>query len=287
MLAWAQLAEELGFHFAMISDHVAITPDVQGEFPAPFYDPFIALGWIAAQTSTLELGTTVTILPYRHPLLTARMAANLDQLSGGRFILGVGAGWAKEEFHALGVPFHRRGAIADEYLEVIRLSWRRELVSFEGQFVSFRDVQSGPRPVRPSGPAIWVGGSSSGALKRAARHGDAWHPYRVRLPWVREQALPALQRFASEAGRPVPALCPRIRLRITPSPLPEDTRFAGEGTLGQVRADLQAFDDLRAPYILLDTYTGSPDQTLAPDNDWALLRQLAEEVLDLEGECLR
>ena len=90
---WAQFAEEVGYHLVMISDHVAITPDVQVEFPAPFYDPFMSLAWIAAITDKVELGTTVTILPYRHPLLTARMAANLDQFSGGRFILGVGVGW--------------------------------------------------------------------------------------------------------------------------------------------------------------------------------------------------
>lgn len=95
----------------MISDHVAITPDVQSQFPAPFYDPFISLGWLAAATYRIELGTTVIILPYRHPLLTARMAANIDRLSDGRFVLGVGVGWAKQEFEALGIPFERRGGL--------------------------------------------------------------------------------------------------------------------------------------------------------------------------------
>src|SRR5437773_11060240 len=94
---WARFAEAVGFHLVMISDHVAITPDVQTQYPAPFYDPFMTLAWLAAKTQRIELGTTVTILPYRHPLQTARITANLDQLSHGRLILGVGVGWAKQE----------------------------------------------------------------------------------------------------------------------------------------------------------------------------------------------
>ena len=92
----AELGEALGYHLVMISDHVVITPDVQGRYPAPFYDPFTTLGWLAGLTRRVELGTTVIIIPYRHPLETARMAATLDRLSGGRLILGIGVGWAKE-----------------------------------------------------------------------------------------------------------------------------------------------------------------------------------------------
>lgn len=170
---WAQFAEETGYHFLMISDHVAVRPDVKAQFPAPFYDPFVSLGWLAARTTRIEIGTTVTILPYRHPLQTARLAANLDQLSGGRFIFGVGVGWAKEEFAALGVPFNRRGAITDEYLEVIRASWTNDIGTFDGEFVQFSNVQFGPKPVRFPGPPVWVGGRSDAALRRAVRFGEA------------------------------------------------------------------------------------------------------------------
>src|SRR5438034_2482392 len=125
----AELAEGLGYHLVMISDHVAITPDVAARYPAPFYDPFIALGWLAGLTRRVELGTTVVILPYRHPLQTARMAANLDRLSGGRLILGVGVGWARQEFDALGVPFSRRGAMTDDYLAAIKAAWASDVAS--------------------------------------------------------------------------------------------------------------------------------------------------------------
>ena len=108
---WALTVEGLGFDLLMVSDHIAVTPDVAEQYPAPFYEPFTTLSWLAGLTRGIRLGTTVLIVPYRHPLLIARMAANLNDLSGGRLVLGVGVGWAREEFGALGVPFrelHRR-----------------------------------------------------------------------------------------------------------------------------------------------------------------------------------
>jgi probable F420-dependent oxidoreductase len=284
---WAQFTEDTGFHLAMISDHVAITPDVQELFPSPFYDPFISLSLIAAITSKIELGTTVTILPYRHPILTARMAANIDQFCGGRFILGVGAGWAKQEFEALGVPFDQRGAIANEYLEIIRSCWTNEVASYEGKYVSFKNIQTGPRPVENSNPPIWVGGTSDGALRRAVRFGDAWHPYGIRINWLREEGLPRLHQIAEYEGKLAPVLCPRITLRLTVSPLAEHMRKAGQGTLDQIHSDLVALESLGAEYILLDTYAGKPEQTLNPEEDWKMLSLLAEQVLDLENQTLR
>ena len=121
--AWIEFAEETGFSLAMMSDHVAPTPDVTALYPAPFYDPFATLSWLAAFTTRLSLGTSVAIVPYRHPLLTARLSANLDQFTAGRFVLGVGVGWSETEFAALGVPFAERGRITDEFLAVITRAW--------------------------------------------------------------------------------------------------------------------------------------------------------------------
>lgn len=284
---WAQFAQDLGYHLIMISDHVAITPDVHTDFPAPFYDPFVSLSWIASFASKVEIGTTVTILPYRHPLLTARLAANLDQLSGGRFILGVGVGGAKQEFEALGVPFKHRGAIANEYLDVIKRCWNHDVASYNGRFVSFNNVHTGPRPLRPNGSPIWVGGSSVAALRRAVRYGDAWHPYRIRADWLKEEALPRLRAIAEAERKPVPALCPRITLHLTDSPLAEEQRAAGQGTIDQVRNDLAAIESFGAEYVLLDTYTGEPAQTLHPERDWTMLTEMAEQAIDLDRQTLR
>jgi probable F420-dependent oxidoreductase len=284
---WARFAEDAGFHLVMISDHVAVTPDVQSGFPAPFYDPFVTISWLANITTRIELGTTVIILPYRHPLLVARMAANIDQLSGGRFILGTGVGWAKKEFEALGIPFKKRGAMADEYLEVIRLCWANEVATYEGQFTTFEDVWTGPQPVRSEGLPIWVGGSSTAALRRAVRFGDGWHPYRYTLDWLADTALPTLRQLAHAADRPVPAFCPRLGVRITDRPLPNSQRPVGHGSLEQIHADLRAIDSLGANYILLDTYTGEPGQTKFPKKDWETLALIAEQSLDLANERIR
>ena len=283
----AELGEALGYHLVMISDHVAIAPDVQARYPAPFYDPFTTLGWLAGLTRRVELGTTVIIIPYRHPLETARMAAILDRLSGGRLILGIGVGWAKQEFQALGVPFHQRGAMTNDYLGAIKTAWTQEVASHDGPFVSFRDVHTDPRPLRAPHPPIWVGGASDAALRRAVNHGDGWHPIRIRIDWLRDTGLPRLREFAGEAGKLPPALCPRIRLRLTDRPLPDDRRMPGEGTLDQVRADLEALQSLDARYVLLDTYADDPEATRDPEVAWRMLTTLADRVLDLPGETLR
>jgi probable F420-dependent oxidoreductase len=282
-----ELAETLGYHLVMISDHVAITPDVHARYPAPFYDPFTTLGWLAALTRRVELGTTVIILPYRHPLETARMVANLDRLSGGRLILGIGAGWAKQEFDALGVPFQHRGAITNDYLAAIRTAWTHDVASYEGRFVSFKDVHTTPRPARAPHPPIWVGGASDAALRRAVRHGDGWHPIRIRVDWLRDTGLPRLRQIAEADRMPTPALCPRIRLSLTPSPLAEEQRVAGEGSLDQVRADLEALQALGARYVLLDTYADDPEATRRPETGWEMLTTVAERILDLARETLR
>jgi probable F420-dependent oxidoreductase len=285
LLGWTQLAETLGYHLVMISDHIAMTPDVVARYPAPYYDPFVTLGWLAGFTRRVELGTTVVIVPYRHPLHTARLTANVDRLCGGRFIFGVGVGWAKQEFETLGIPFDKRGAMSNDYLAAIKVAWTHDPASYSGPFVSFRDIQTGPLPIRT--PPIWVGGASEAAIRRAVRLGDAWHPIRIKIPWLRETGLPMLRRIAEKEGRPLPALCPRMRLRITDHKLADDQRIAGEGNLDQVRADLEALVNMEATYVLLDTFFDDVEATRHHESAWRMLAVLAEQVLDLGKETLR
>jgi probable F420-dependent oxidoreductase len=284
---WAMLTEALGYHFLLTSDHVALTSDVQARYPAPFYEPFTTLGWLAGLTRGIEIGSTVVILPYRNPLQVAHMAANVDQFSGGRLLFGVGVGWAQQEFAALGVPFQRRGALTDEYLAALKTLWTNDVASFKGRYVAFTKVHTGPRPVRTPHPPIWVGGSSDAAISRAVRYGDAWHPNRVRLDWLRNTGLPRLRQIADAEGRSVPALCPRIRLRLTEAPLADDQRLAGEGTLSQVRADLEALQKMGAQYVLLDTFYDDVELARHPEVSWRMLTTLAEKALDLPHEALR
>jgi probable F420-dependent oxidoreductase len=284
---WAQMTEALGYHLLMTSDHIAVTPDVQGRYPAPLYEPLTTLGWLAGVTQNIAIGSTVIIVPYRSPLETARAFANIDQLSGGRCILGVGVGWAREEFAALNVPFEKRGAMTNEYLAAIKALWTQDVASFDGKFVRFKDVHTAPRPVQSPHPPIWVGGASDAALRRTIRYGDAWHPIRIRVDWFRDTGIPRLRQFADAQGKPVPALCPRIRLRITESPQPEDTRVAGEGSLDQIHGDLRALEELGCQYVLLDSFYDDIEATRHSEVAWRMLAVLAEQVLDLANECVR
>ena len=276
LLGWARFAEDSGFDFALTSDHVTVTPDVAEQYPAPFYEPFTLLSWLAGVTSRIKLGTTITVLPYRHPLQTARMATCVDRFSGGRLIFGVGVGWAKREFAALNVPFERRGAMTSEYLDVIKQSWEQDILSYRGRFVSFGGVATAPRPVQDPHPPIWVGGTSKAAIRRAARFGDAWHPINAPLDWLRDDGLPSLRAAAETAGRPVPAFTPRTRLLVTDAPLRD--RTPGQGTLEQIHRDIEEFAELGATYLLFDTYEGTPDRLRPPEEDQQMLAAVVAEM---------
>jgi alkanesulfonate monooxygenase SsuD/methylene tetrahydromethanopterin reductase-like flavin-dependent oxidoreductase (luciferase family) len=253
---WARIVEGLGYDLLMVSDHVAITPDVEAQYPAPFYEPFTTLSWLAGITERVRLGTTVLIAPYRHPLLVARMAANLDQLSGGRLVLGVGVGWAREEFDALGADFESRGQQTDEVLSQLRRAWAKD-----------KDYGEVDIP-------IWVGGRSTAGMRRAVRFGDAWHPLRERLDWLRT-AMDRLRAIAADEERPVPEFAPRILLRLSPQPLPDDERVAGEGSLEQVLADLDVLRELGARSVVLDPFVSDPAETERPEVAWQALAAIA------------
>ncbi|MFI0718382.1 LLM class flavin-dependent oxidoreductase [Streptomyces sp. NPDC021224] len=241
---WAIRIEELGYDLLMMSDHVTVTPDVAERYPEPFYDPFTTLAWLAGLTRSVRLGTTVTVLPYRHPLLVARMAEGLQQLSGGRFVLGVGVGWSPQEFAALGVPFADRGRLTDAHLAALHEA----------------------RPGGATPVPLWVGGSSRAAIRRAVRHGDAWHPLRLALPRLR----------ATLAEHPdLPALAPRIALDVTDAPVTGPDRPAGVGTLDQIAGDLAELERLGATAVVLDPYHGDPEQTRTPEPAWQALAALA------------
>ena len=249
---WAQTVEGLGFDLLMISDHVAVTPDVAEQYPAPFYEPFTTLAWLAGITGRVRLGTTVLIVPYRHPLLIARMAANLNDLSGGRLVLGVGAGWAAQEFGALGVPFRQRGKLTDDYLRAVRAAWADDA-----------DYRGGQIP-------IWVGGNSDAGVRRAVNMGEAWHPLRFTMPWLRE-AVVRMTALAGEQRRPVPRLVPRIALRLAEAPVTGPGRLAGEGTIDQVLDDLAQLRLLGADTVVLDPFNGDPAETHRPEVAWQAL----------------
>ena len=170
----ATAADRLGYDYVACCDHVAIPERLAGAMGTTWYDPVSTLAWLAALTSRVRLLSHVAVAPLRHPLLSAKQYATLDLLSGGRLLLGVGAGHVPEEFAALGVDFHQRGAILDETVRALSVALTDEYPEHPGPRFPFAGLAVGPRPVQRPRPPIWVGGSSSRAVTRAALLGEGW-----------------------------------------------------------------------------------------------------------------
>jgi probable F420-dependent oxidoreductase len=190
--AVAEACDRNGFAYVGVCDHVAVPRELAPRMTTIWYDTIATLAWLAARTERVKLLSHVFVVAYRHPLVTAKGFATLDVLSGGRAILGVGAGHAEGEFAALGVPFAERGRLTDEAITLIRASFQDEWGA--------GDVGQAPRPVQAGGPPIWVGGSSPAALRRAARLGDGWLPQGP-PPMGMEAAIASLHEQRDQAGR--------------------------------------------------------------------------------------
>ena len=227
-------AEQLGYDSVFVSDHVVVPNAYVDRFGAGIYDPLITLSVLAGATSRVLLGTTVLIVPYRNPVLTAKMIASLDALSGGRVVLGIGAGWVPEESAALGVPFAERGAMTDEYLAAMRELWTSSAPSFSGKYTQFSEIHCEPKPTQKPHPPIWVGGHSPAALRRAAAIGAAWHPINRSVEEIRAGHA-EIARLCKAHGRAAP---PPVTMRIdtcvlqggraAPAPLHGPSMLAGE-----------------------------------------------------------
>jgi probable F420-dependent oxidoreductase len=196
-------AEERGFESIWVAEHVVLFDeydsaypyDPSGRFPtggdAGMLEPFTALTYLAAVTERIRLGTGICLVPQRNPVYTAKAVTDLDALSGGRVEFGVGVGWLREEFEALGMPFDRRGQRTDEYLAAMRSLWCDEVSEFHGELYDLRPCRMYPKPVQQPHPAVHVGGESDAALRRVARLGQGWFSF-GRLP---EDLPPALERL--------------------------------------------------------------------------------------------
>jgi len=275
VLSIAAKADALGYASIFVTDHVVLPASMarsvypysaSGQLPGgaaqDYLEPLAMLGCLARTTKRARLGTSVLVVPYRHPLVTAKILATVDQLSGGRLILGAGVGWLREEFEALGAPpFEERGAVTDEYLRFMRATWTTDPVSFSGRYVSVHGVHALPKPAQPAGIPVWIGGHTDAAVRRAATLGDGWHPIALRPPGLlfpEEYATRArqIQAWAKDAGRDPHAITLTVRVpmevrskRVAP---PAGDRPFFQGTADQVVADIRAYAAAGVTHFVFD-----------------------------------
>lgn len=172
------IADGFGFHRAMMGEHFIVPTSHIGLSGDHYFHTTVALAFLAGQTKNIKLSSSISLLPLQSPIVQAKAWSTLDFLSAGRAEPIFGMGWLKEEFDMIGVDFHKRGAMADEYMAAMKVLWTEKVANFEGQFVSFKDVGFAPKPVQTHMP-VWFGGDAEAAQRRVARFGDGWMPFRT------------------------------------------------------------------------------------------------------------
>ncbi len=191
------LAEELGFYGVQFGEHLGVSLEAEAApTGAIWYDNFVIGAHLATLTKELRLIFSALVVPFRHPLLAAKLIATLDVVSRGRVIVNMAVGWNEREFEVLGIPFNRRGAITEEYIRAMKSLWTDERPEFHGRFVDIGDIDFSPKCVQKPHVPVWIAGDSPQALRRAAELGDGWCPNRgtpaefaESIPWIKERAL--------------------------------------------------------------------------------------------------
>ena len=290
----AKLGDRLGFFCMVMPDHVlqpnkvsspypySVTGDIleagqsgDGEWP----EQITTLAYLAGVTEHIKLVTSVMIIPYRNPILTAKMLSTLDMLSKGRLILGAGVGWMEEEFELLNAePFAERGAVTNEYLKAFIELWTSDNPTFEGKYVNFSDITFLPKPVQKPYPPIWIGGGSRPAIRRAAQIGDCWHPVGAipaapLEPEELAEKLVLLRQDAEKVGRNPATIQVSVKAPLYDSNDTSGPRRRFTGSPDEVRQDVQTYSDIGVTHLIFDFRVESANET----ND--RMAKFAEEVM--------
>lgn len=280
IVAMAQRGEALGYVSATMADHIVFPVMSESHYPyaadgkhpsgGEAIEPLSLMAFVAGKTSTLRLITSVLILPHRNPVLTAKMVASIDVLSQGRVTLGIGVGWLREEFAALGAPdFDKRGAVTDEYVEIFKKLWQPGPVEHHGTWYDFAPLRCEPLPVQKPHPPIWVGGHSKVAIRRAARYADGWNPLgTVETAEMRPPEFTAMRdelwRQAEAGGRdPADITIAFIaRLRETKAPISVNDRMPFSGSAEQIAGDVDTYRKLAVSHLSFDFRRPALSETL-------------------------
>jgi probable F420-dependent oxidoreductase len=263
------LVEELGFHSFWVPEHVLFFPEYESRYPytddgriqgdpRSLLDPLTALTFVAAHTRSIKLCTGICLVPQRNPIYTAKQVADLDYLSNGRVEFGIGIGWLKEEFEALGVPWKDRAGRTKECIEVMQTLWCDEVSQYKGKYFELKAAYQNPKPVQKPHPPLLFGGESDPALERVATQGQGWYGFNL-TPQRFEEHLNTLDKKLSTHGRHL------SDLKIYLSPHAES----------KSKADIAAFESLGADQIVLPLMARNTEK----------LKERAERILDLVGSC--
>lgn len=266
LLKMARAAEDLGWDSVWASDHVVIPRPHTDRFTATFYDIFATLAFVAAQTSRVRLGTSVLLLPYRHPVMLAKQVASLDALSKGRTIIGVAPGWMEKEFEILGVPHRGRGKLHDETLRAMIKIWTSEDTAFAGEHYRFPGFEFAPRPVQKPHPPIWIGGNDRRALRRTIELGTGWHPITsLRIGLTLEELtdrIRELRQLAHDHGRDMGEITLSLRAPLAfeggAGRLSDYLTFIGDSA--EITRRLDRCAALGITEVLFDTFYSIPDR---------------------------
>ena len=269
----ARKGEEFGFDTLLTGDHILVPKNISsvypytegGEFPGSgsgeSMEQITLLSYIAGQTSKIRLVTSVLIVPHRNPLIAAKSLATLDLLSGGRLVVGVGVGWMREEFQALGLPpFEERGAVTDEYIRAFKVLWTEDDPHFQGKYISFDDISFLPKPVQKPHPPIWVGGESRPALRRTAELADGWYPlgsnptFPMGTPEQLKAGLERLAVYAERFGRDPSTIETIYRTHqfelLKQAGGPDRLPFVGDAD--QIAGDIRQYQDMGVTSMIWD-----------------------------------
>ena len=256
-------AEELGFASIWASDHIIIPQEWKGRFSDIFPDPFIILTAISQNTSKITLGTSAIILPYRNPIIVAKMLSTLDNVSGGRLICTVAPGWMKEEFDALGIPYEGRIDKTKEFITIMKKLWNDELGSFSGEYYSFENVSFQPKPIQDK-LEIWMGGNADAAIERAIDFADGWQPIWF-SPDELKNKINYLEEYASKKGIEINNYNISLRNRILLTDSKDNGNNPNTALIGEkdeVFEKILAYKNLKIKEVVLDFISPNIEEIL-------------------------
>ncbi len=270
----AKKGESLGFDSISLGDHILVPRTIEssypytdsGEYPGSAngssLEQLSVLSFLAGQTSNIRLSTSVMVVPHRNPLVAAKSLATIDVLSRGRLVVGVGTGWMREEFEALGVqPFDERGAVTDDYIQAMKELWTSSSPSYNGRYCSFKDISFLPKPLQKPHPPLWVGGESKRAIRRAARFCDGWCPidvnpqFPLNSPERLSIAMEELRLYADEAERSaddIEVIYRTHRLELSATATNSSNRQQFSGDSNQIAGDISRYRDIGVNNLMVD-----------------------------------